>query len=281
VLAWVPHPELGASGRYRVFQFRPLLAAEGVDVEIHPFFDDAAVERLYRPGVTAKIAGIGRGLARRWRDLPATGEVDVVLIHREICPIAGLRGHEHLRRRGARWVFDFDDAVFLPNVSEANKRFAWIKPFAELGELASGARAVSAGNAWLADWARSRRPGRPPDEVEVIPTSVDTEAWKPRRRNGGPPRLVWIGSPSTAPYLEAIRPALERLGRRRPDLEFHVIGAAFAAENLRVVVHPWSPDREVEVAGACDIGLSPLPDTDWSRGKWLAALLRRAAAAGR
>ncbi len=96
---------------------------------------------------------------------------------------------------------------------------------------------------------------------------MDTDVWKPRPRGSGPPRLVWIGSPSTAPYLEPLVPALERLALRHPGLEFHMIGGRIGAENLRVIVHPWSEESEAEIASQCDIGLSPLPDNDWSRGK--------------
>lgn len=268
VLAWVPHPPAGASGRYRALQLRPLLAAHGVDLDIRPFFDERAFERLYRPGgVVAKAWDVTRGLSRRFGDVGRAREYNLVFVHREICPVAGLGLHRRLARRGVRWVFDLDDAVFIPNVSDANRRFSWLKPFAELAEVAAGAKAVSAGNAWLADWARRQRPGLPADTVEVIPTAVNTDVWRPRERAGGPPRLVWIGTPSTAPYLEPFRGALERLGRRSPGLELHMIGGRIAVENLRVVEHPWSEATEAEIAAQCDVGLAPLPDNDWSRGK--------------
>jgi glycosyltransferase involved in cell wall biosynthesis len=136
-----------------------------------------------------------------------------------------------LSRTQPRWVFDFDDAVFFENVSTANRAFVRLKPFDQPARLVAGARAVSAGNAWLAEWARRQRPGSTPDDVQVIPTAVDTDRWAPRAKRPGPPRLVWIGSPSTVPYLRAIEAPLKRVSRAHPELELHVIGTPFAASD--------------------------------------------------
>ncbi|NOT34530.1 MAG: glycosyltransferase family 4 protein [Candidatus Eisenbacteria bacterium] len=268
VVAFAPYPPSGASTRYRISQFQPALRSLGVQLDLMPLLDEPAFARLYEPGrVLAKSVDFGRALMRRWRQLAAAGRYDVAVVQRELWPILGEGATSRLERLQPRWVFDFDDAVFLPNVSRANRNFAWLKPRCQHSQLVAGASRVAAGNAWLAAWARSRRPERDPAEVEVIPTVVDTDAWAPRRRNAGPPRLVWIGSGSTVRYLDPLRPALMRLTRQHPGLELHVIGARFEAPELRVFEHRWSSATEIELAAACDIGLAPLDDDDWSRGK--------------
>lgn len=83
----------------------------------------------------------------------------------------------------------------------------------------------------------------------------------------GPLRLVWIGSHSTVHYLDPLRPLLPGLFRRHPELELHVVGAHFTCEGVRVIEHAWSLEKEVEVTAACDVGLAPLPDDPWARGK--------------
>ena len=267
VLAFVPQTAAGASSRYRVFQMADRLAAFGVKLEIRPFLDARACARLYQPGrIGTKAYDLARGAVRRWSDLAAPG-YRLALVHREIWPVIAQAPLHRLRRRQPRWVFDFDDAVWLPNVSAVNRAFAWLKPFDQPAWLVSGACAVAAVNAYLAGWARSMRPGRPAEEVEVIRTAVDTHRWLPHAKKAGPPRLVWIGSPSTMPYLEPLRPALATLATRHPGLEIHVIGGRMPVGTLPLIHHDWSESSEVELVGRCDIGLAPLPDSDWARGK--------------
>jgi len=269
VLAFTPLPVAGAAGRYRVFQWREPLRRLGIELETVSFFDDEAFGRLYRPGaVLPKAWDLARLSRRLLGPLVAAGRHDLALVHRELWPLAGDWPLARLRRAQPRWVFDLDDAVFLPNVSDANRRFVGLKSHGSVDAIAAGARAVSAGNAWLADWARARRPGRPPDEVEVVPTAVDDERWTPAPApEPGGPRLLWIGSPSTRRYLDAWAPVLARLGARHPGLELHVVGARFDVPGVRCVEHPWSLETERRVGWHCHIGLAPLGDGDWERGK--------------
>lgn len=268
VIAFVPHPEAGPSSRYRVFAMVGPLAGHGVRLDVRPFLDDRAIARLYDTGrVATKVADLTRGAVRRWADLVASDRYQLALVHRELWPLVGEAPLRRLAQRQPRWIFDFDDAVWLPNVSVANRAFVRLKPFDQPKKLAAGARAISAGNTFLADWARRQRPDRPPEDVEIIPTAVDTDRWRPQVREPGPARLAWIGSPSTVGYLEPLRAPLARLGQRHPGLELHVIGAGFKAEGVRVVNHAWSAATEVALVARCDVGLAPLPDTEWARGK--------------
>jgi len=269
VVAFTPAPESGAAGRYRVYQYREPLRAMGIELEPAPFLDEDAFRRLYKPG---GVTGKAWDLARRTRvllsRLGSARRYDLALVHRELFPLAGEWPLSLLRRTQPRWVFDLDDAVFLPNVSDANRRFVGLKAHGSVMAIGAEARAVAAGNAWLAAWARSQRPGRAADEVQVIPTVVDSERWTPiSPDNGGTVRLLWIGSPTTLRYLEAWGPALSRLGKRHPGLELHVIGARLELPGIRCVSHAWSAETERTIAQRCHIGLAPLGDGDWERGK--------------
>ncbi len=268
VLAFTPQPLSGPAGRYRVHQWREPLRAHGVELEAVPFFDEPAYARLHTPGGTlTKTFDLARLTWRRWRDLLGAGRAPLAFVHRELWPLAGAWPLDTLRRAQPRFVFDLDDAVFLPNVSEANRRLVGLKAHVTAAPLAAGAVAVTAGNDWLAQWARAQRPGRDPASVHVIPTAVDGDAWRPTAPEApGPLRLLWIGSPSTLRYLRAWAPALARLASRR-TFEVHVVGAELAIPGVTVVSHAWSLERERAVAAQCHIGLAPMPDGDWERGK--------------
>ena len=269
VLAFTPLPEAGAAGRYRVFQYAEPLRAYGIELTVEPFFDHTAFARLYTPGgVTHKIWDLTRRTPALLGRLRSAHRYDVAFVHRELWPLAGDWPLATLRASQPRWVFDMDDAVFLPNVSEANQRFMTLKSHGSVPAITRDAAAVSAGNRWLAAWARAQRPGRSEHEVEVIPTVVDTTRWTPvTPPEDGSVRLLWIGSPTTVRYLEAWAPVLARLGGRHPELELHVIGARLNVPGLRCVSHPWSAGSERDIAQRCHIGLSPLGDGDWERGK--------------
>ncbi len=269
VLAFTPLPAAGAAGRYRVFQYREPLRALGIELEVRPFFDDLAFTRLYQPGrVPAKVWDLARRTRALVPALRSAARHDLAFVHRELWPLAGDWPLGMLRTAQPRWVFDLDDAVFLPNVSDANRPFMRFKSHGSVAAIAAGASAVTAGNGWLADRARGLRKERPAAEVEVIPTVVDSTLWAPVNAPAdGTVRLLWIGSPTTLRYLEAWGPVLSRLGGHHAGLELHLIGARLELPGLRCISHDWSVDTERDIAQRCHIGLSPLADGDWERGK--------------
>jgi len=130
---------------------------------------------------------------------------------------------------------------------------------------------VSAGNRHLAEWARTH--ARPRTEVFHVPTAVDTERFRSSRGRGAvvpgsKACLVgWIGSASTAPYLEAVREPLARLCVRHPGLRLRVIGARVQLPGVAVENVPWSLETEVQALDGIDIAIAPLPDNAWARGK--------------
>jgi glycosyltransferase involved in cell wall biosynthesis len=105
--------------------------------------------------------------------------------------------------------------------------------------------------------------------VEVLPTTIDVDVYRPQPREGRDlVRVGWSGSPTTAAHLRSMEGALRRLLDKFP-IELVIMGdpAFRLAGTPRVTVVPWSSDREIAEVGAFDIGLMPLPDDDWSRGK--------------
>lgn len=271
VLALVPHPIAGASTRYRVHQFVPALAARGIRITASPLLDAAAFARLYRPGGAAgKAFDLLAGAARRLRAVATARRYDAILVHRELWPLRGLLPERLLHGVNPRWVFDLDDAVWLPNVSPANRGVAALKAHGKTPWLTAHARAITAGNRHLATWAAAH--AGPDSRVFHVPTAVDVARWRPAA--GGvahDPRrgilLGWIGSPSTAPYLASIGEPLARLAAAHPGLRLRVIGAEVTLPGVPVESVPWSLDSEVAALAGVDIALAPMPDSPWARGK--------------
>jgi glycosyltransferase involved in cell wall biosynthesis len=186
-----------------------------------------------------------------------------VLVQRKL-----LAGWERglLRRRAARLLFDFDDAVFLRD-SYALRGSRHLGRSRRFAALVRDCDVVVAGNRFLADEAaRHTGVGR----IQVIPTCVDPDRYRPAEpsRAGAGVRLIWIGSSSTLQGLETIAPLLEEIGRRIPGLVLQLVcDRFFRLEHLPVLATPWSEVGEAQELAAADIGISWVPDDAWSQGK--------------
>ena len=135
---------------------------------------------------------------------------------------------------------------------------------------------VIAGNPYLAEHAQKFNP-----RVEVLPTGLNTKAYtvETKPENDGKIRLVWIGSKSTLPYLAEIKPVLEEIGARFDNVILRIIcNDFFDLQNMRVEKHQWHKRTEALDLITSDIGLAPLPDDRFTRGKCGFKILQYAAA---
>jgi glycosyltransferase involved in cell wall biosynthesis len=251
-----------------VSQYIPYLASEGFEVTVRPFYTDDFFRLVYRSGhYSRKAAFFLKQSLDRIRSLLNGGSHDLVFLYREAFPI-GPAFLESLISRPGRppVVYDFDDAVFLPNTSEANRVISFLKYPHKIDAIVKKSATVIAGNEYLADYARRHNA-----HVTVIPTCVDTEQFKPRAdRTSNGERLVvgWIGSPTTACYLETLGPALTRVNRARPfELRIAGAGRELTFNGVQVANLTWSLRDEVRLFNTCDIGVYPLSRDEWTKGK--------------
>ena len=266
-LALSPVPYEGAGCRYRIAQYIPHLAAQGIDLAVAPFFDREFFELVYRPGHTARKALLFlRQAAGRLRTVLQSGRYDLMVIYREAMPVGPPVVESMLAAAKVPLVYDFDDAVFLPNTSEANRWIGVLKRPQKTGAIIRRSDQVIAGNEFLATYARRFNPS-----VHVIPTAIDVDLFVPRPEQAAASASLvvgWIGTPTTASYLAPLAPVLRQLAATH-RFEFRVAGPTgpVAFEGVETKNVPWSLDREVELFNRCDVGVYPLPDDDWARGK--------------
>jgi len=247
----------------RIEQHLPALRRRGHRVELLRFADQRLFEILYRPGMLLeKSARVMLRSIARLGHLVDSMRADVVVVHREAHPFGPPLLEAALSRTRARLVYDFDDALWLHNPSAANRLARIFKQPNKTRRLVRMADSVIAGNPFLAESARGWG-GAP----TVIPTPIDTERYRPRPRpSGGPPVIGWVGTPSSARYLRPVAGALARVAAER-DIVVRLIGGSHPLPGVPVEQRPWSLEREVEDLAELDIGLMPMEDEPWARGK--------------
>jgi hypothetical protein len=229
---------LGPSSRYRVYQLLPLLT--GIQAEVSP-----AIEGSLRAT-----------WQRRRADLDRIGEFDAVFVQKGIFP--GLSsGFERRFAAKKPLIFDFDDAIWLRR--RGGSRVAHVLHHERtVQDVLRCATAVIAGNDYLAEYAsRFNR------NVTVVPTAIDAAKYPA----GGGATVGWIGSRTTLPYLKPLKPVFTKLG---------IVPRVIAAGDpgFRVDFRPWTLETELTELAQIGIGISPLPDAPWERGKCGVKLLQ-------
>lgn len=269
ILFLVPYPSGRApSQRFRFEQYLDALTAHGHQFHLAPFLSVATWDILYKPGhAAAKALGILGGFGRRLKLLFAVPSYDFVFVHREAAPV-GPPVLEWLIAKvlGKKIIYDFDDAIWLANTSEANKIAAGVKWHHKVADICRWAYKNSCGNAYLAAYARQFNP-----QAVVNPTTIDTvHLHNQVRDQAAPGRLVigWTGTHSTLKYLGQVVPVLAKLEAEGLDFEFRVISNQPPDLPLRTLVFlPWRKDTEIADLLGFHVGLMPLEDDPWAKGK--------------
>lgn len=260
VLALSKYDRLAASPRHRFIQFQPALEAMGVHLELSPLFDDAYIEELFRTG-RARREHLLRAFVRRTRALIEARAWDLVIVHCELVPYLPPL-FERVALMGVPYVYDYDDAIFHMYDIHPNPVVRRILG-GKIGTIIGGARAVLAGSHYLEEYAR-----RTNTNVHWMPTVIDLERYRTRAAVQNQQLVVgWIGSPSTTVCLGEVEAALVQLSQEGPVKLLAVGAAPISMPGVDVEVRAWSEEREVDDLLECDIGIMPLPDTPWTRGK--------------
>ncbi len=261
ILFLTKYDRLGASSRMRSLQYIPFLESRGVTCVTNSFLSDDLLENKYASG-RYPYSELLKAYARRLMTVINSSRFDLVWIEKEAFPWFPASVEIWLLRQ-IPYVLDYDDAVFHAYDLHANH---WLRMIfgRRLDHLMHKATLVVAGNGYLAQRAVDAGAGW----VEILPTVVDMERYNPMQFDlSCPPCIVWIGSPSTAHYLEALRVPLKQLAAEIPFV-LRVIGAKdVVIAGVDVELVPWTESTEVAAIASCAIGIMPLEDSPWEKGK--------------
>lgn len=257
------YSRLGASSRLRTMQYLPILKREGFNIQVVPFFDDTYLNALYsgerNPSSTSAY------MLQRIRQIRGKPAPDMIWLEYEALPWIPWLIERAVLPHGVPIVSDFDDAVFH---RYDKHRLGAVRAMLgrKINHVMAASSLVMAGNFYLAEHAiRASSP-----RVEIVPTVVDLDAYEVRAEATDEDRLRvgWIGTPQTWQALaHPVHKVLDSMLAEQSAM-FLAIGAGMQPENVGTLkILPWTEDTEVSLIQGMDIGVMPLPDTPWTRGK--------------
>lgn len=283
LLAFVQkRPGISPGQRFRLEQWEPHLAAKhGIFIDFVPFESERLTEVLYARGSLAtKGAYMVRDFARRLGPVARARRYDGAIIYREVATLGPAVWERVLSRLNIPLLLDFDDAIWMRSSaggSSPNGAFSHLRFPGKTRTIAKLARVITVGNDYLAEWAREHN-GR----VRVVPTSIDLGRYpvQAELEHEEPFVVGWMGSHSTLPYLELVRSAVEEFGRRRQTRFVVVCDRPLEPpmKNVENVFVRWTADGEAVDIGTMHVGLMPVPDTAYARGKCACKALQYMAA---
>ena len=254
---------MGPASRYRIYQFLPYLEHADIQCAVYPLFESAYFKLLEIQSKPVRVVAVAvysgvRFLKRLW-DLVAVKRPELLVVEGQLFPYCPPWVEKLLVYLGHRVVIEFDDAIYLTRFHER-----------KLPQLLNLSASVIVGNRTLAEYA-----SRYSSSVTIVPTVVDTERFAPNAPSSTRTlserdsriTIVWIGLAYNAPYLEALTSAIQRV-QQEFHARFRVISSRPPKlKGIEVDFVPWEFRTEVERLQDCQIGIMPLPDSEWAKGK--------------
>ena len=267
ILFVVPYP-LGRSPsqRFRFEQYFKILTAAGYEFKTESFYNNAGWNALYSSGnIAGKFFALVRGFINRTLLVFRLAPYEYIFLHREATPV-GPPVFEWIAAKvfGKKIIYDFDDAIWTTDNSSENSLSKFIRWRQKTNFICNVASVVSCGNGYLAAYAKQFN-----TNVIVNPTTIDTSYHIPRTNASHPGVVIgWTGSHSTLKYLDELLPAIAQLEKSLPGLIFKVIAdrdPKLQVASFRFV--RFSEEHEIADLSDFDIGIMPLPNDEWAKGK--------------
>jgi glycosyltransferase involved in cell wall biosynthesis len=261
VLYFTKYTRQGASSRLRSYQYFPYLEEAGFSVTVLPLFSDRYLEQLYR-GKVSKLTVLSSYFNRLLNLFKISSKTKIV-IEKELFPYMPAWAERLLALLGIKYIVDYDDAIFHNYDKNPNGIIRFFLKH-KIDRVMRHSKCVIAGNSYLAK--RAQKAGA--KCIRVIPTVIDLARYQRKevKEIKEPFIIGWIGSPSTFKYMQLIAAVLEELTKLGAHI--HVIGAKGDlgfTKNVHFI--EWEEASESQNIAAFDVGIMPLEETPWEKGK--------------
>jgi glycosyltransferase involved in cell wall biosynthesis len=260
-------PNRSPSQRYRFEQYFSFLKANGYDCELSSIIEEIDDKYFYSPGhFLKKFIFTIKSAIKRLKDVKRANNFDIIFVQREAFMTGSTFFEKQFAKSKAKLVFDFDDSIWLMDTSNANKKWEWMKSSKKTGEIISVSNLVFAGNKYLFDYAKKFN-----QNVKIIPTTIDTTIFqrKDEYKNNEKICIGWSGSITTIKHFEEATTILKKVKNKYGDkVYFKVMGDdTYENKELNIKGLSWTSETEIDIISSFDIGIMPLPNDQWVKGK--------------
>lgn len=274
ILYFTKYSRNAGSSRLRSFQYIPYLEEAGFKVEVSSLFSEKYLENLYSGKSTFKESL--KGYIQRFLTLFSVGKYDVLIIEKELFPYLPACFEWFLKWIGVKYIVDYDDAIFH-NYDQSSNPIIRNFLSRKIATVMKNASVVVAGNAYLADYAKNSGAKK----VEIIPTVIDLDRYSQKNYFQGSADFIvgWVGTRSTfEKHLAPCKNWIRELEMSHPEIKFHVVGIPTdmgMGKNVKWI--PWTEETETQEIQKMDVGIMPLEDSPWEKGKCAYKLIQYAA----
>tara|TARA_B100001287_G_scaffold150032_1_gene126298 strand:+ start:8633 stop:9709 length:1077 start_codon:yes stop_codon:yes gene_type:complete len=251
--------------RYRFEQYFNYLESNNIKCELAYWINENNDKTLYHKGrYVSKLFLAVKAYIVRISNLLNINKYDLIVVFREALPTRSIFFERCIYWAKIPMIYDFDDAIWVKDVSNVNKRLSWFKNEKKIEKLLSLCSHVTCGNSYLADFAKKFN-----QNISVIPSTVDTSHYVPFNNKYDEVRIGWVGSHTTIKHFELITDVFIELKNKYEDkVKFVVIGdESYTNKKLNLKGIRWDNEKEVELFNSFDIGIMPLPKDEWTKGK--------------
>jgi len=258
---------LAASSRLRAYQYKDKIDSPILNVEVQSLFSNKYLEKRFK-SKSISIFYIFYLCLKRLFFLFKLKKYEVIIIHLELFPYVPPLVEWVLFKSNKNIYFDYDDAIFH-NYDLSDNLYIKLFLSRKIKYLMKMSAGVIAGNQYILNYAQNAGTKR----ILKLPTVIDLDKYPsnpPSYKKNKNFTIGWIGSPSTTKYLEIIKEPLARLGLKIPIL-LYLVGAdcnyEISIDNVEIISIPWSELNEQEALKVFDVGVMPLYDNPWEKGK--------------
>lgn len=263
-----PYPlNQAPSQRFRFEQYFNCFQENKISITHQSFLDSNTWNVFYKKGfLLHKFWGILKGIFKRFFLIFSIHRYDLVFIHRETCFIGGAFFEFIYSNLNRNIIFDFDDAIWLRDVSKANDSLGWLKHPEKTSKIISYSKLIIAGNAYLAKYAKKYN-----SNVVIIPTTIDINYHYRKNQKSLKDKIIigWTGSSTTNRHLKILLSVIHKLKIHYKEKIMFVMISNIPLEDTLGLINfiPWNKQTEIDDLLNFDIGIMPLPDDEWTRGK--------------